>query len=186
MPLFRVSVYKRLEALNGEQWVNTYWIDALGANTALDQGELIAGFEMSCSPGAVVVYRISAKEMPSGGTVLRGVNIPGELSFDPVNMIPMFNTVRVVLTDDEGRSESKYLRGMISEDNVEGFNISGELRNFIITNYLEPLLGVLGLRGPNGEAINGGNVQQLIQMRQISWHRRTRPGFHRGWVPDAV
>lgn len=185
MALFRVTTYKRLEALNGEQWSNSYWIDALGPATAISQGELIAGYEMLCSPQAITTYRVTAKAMPDGETTLKAVSIPGDLDLDPVNLIPMFNTVRVVLSDDEGRSESKYLRGMIFEANVQGFNISGELRDFIVTNYVENLLAVLGLRGPNGEEITGGSVQQLIQMRQISWHRRTRPGFHRGWVPNV-
>jgi hypothetical protein len=42
---------------------------------------------------------------------------------------------------------------------------------------------VLGIRGPNGEPLITAEVQTAIQMRQIGWHRRVRPGFKRGWVP---
>lgn len=183
MALFKVTLYKRLEALNGEQWVNTYYIDTLGPASALDQGELIAGIEANLLIQAVNIYRVTAKQMPDGPTALRSTSINGDIDIDPVNMIPFFNTIRVIFTDDVGRSESKYLRGCIGEINVEGFNISTELRDFAITNYLEPMIAVLGLRGPNGETIEGGSVQRLIQMRQLGWHRRTRVGMKRGWVP---
>lgn len=183
MALFKVTTHKRLEALNGEQWVNTYYIDTLGPNSALDAGQLIAGLEMAVTASAVVAWRVSIKELPDGPTGLRAISIPGEVTSDPVNLVPMFNTVRVILTDTFERTESKYLRACILEANVSGFNISGELRDFIQDNYASPLVGVLGLRGPNGETITGASVQQLIQMRQLGWHRRSRPGFRRGWVP---
>jgi hypothetical protein len=184
MALFRVSTYKRLNALNGEKWVNTYYFEALGESTALDSGELAAGYEMACSPSDVEVYRITAKLMPAGDTAQRAVAIPGELTIDPVNLIPFFNTIRVVLTDDVGRSESKYLRGMLGEANVNGWNITDAKKTAMQDDYLTPLLAILGLRGPNGEVIAGGSVQSLIQMRQLGWHRRERVGYHRGWVPD--
>lgn len=183
MTLYKVTTHKRLEALNGEQWVNTYYIDALGPNTALDAGELIAGYEMAVTASAVVAWRVSIKELPDGPTGLRAISVPGEIASDPVNLVPMFNTVRVVLTDTLERSESKYLRACIFEANVNGFNISNELRDAIIADYADPLVAVLGLRGPQGETITGASVQQLIQMRQLGWHRRSRPGFKRGWVP---
>lgn len=184
MALFRVSTYKRINALNGEKWVNTYYFDALGPSEALGLGELAGGYEMACSPSDVEVYRISAKLMPGGSTAQRAVAIPGELTIDPVNLIPFFNTIRVVLTDDVGRSESKYLRGMLGEANVNGWNISDEKYTAMVDDYLTPLLGTLGLRGPNDETIEGGSVQHLIQMRQLGWHRREREGFHRGWVAN--
>lgn len=183
MALYRVTIFKRLEALNGEQWTNVYHVDALGAASALDAGETIANLEANVLIQAVTIFRISVKELPDGATALRAVTIAGDIDIDPANMIPMFNTIRCTFTDDVGRSESKYLRGRIGEINVQGFNISGELRDEVNTLYAQEILGVLGIRGPNGETLESASVQQLIQMRQLGWHRRTRPGFKRGWVP---
>lgn len=184
MPLYRVTIYKQLTALNGEKWVNTYYINDTSAALALDRADDIADIEAALLPQAVSLYRLTAKPMAGGDTEMRAISKVGEIDTDPVNLIPFFNTIRIVLTDNVGRVESKYLRACIAEANVEGFNISGELKDFAETNYLTPLLGILTLRGPNNEPITGGSVQSLIQMRQIGWHRRTRPGFHRGWVPD--
>lgn len=183
MALFKVTVTKRLDALDNPTWTNVYNFDTLGVNTALDAGVAAGTLEMSCSPEAVHVTRITAKPVAGGQVGIRSVDIGGELVIDPANLIPYFNTVRVILTDSVERSESKYLRSMIAEANVQGFQISGELKDFINDNYAQPLLGLLGLRGPNGELIVAATVQQKIQMRQNGWHRRTRPGYKRGWVP---
>lgn len=183
MALFKGTIYKRLNGLNFEQWVNVYHVEALGPASALDAIETIAGLEAANYSEHVLIYRLSVKPAAGGETALRSMSLAGEIPGDIVNLIPLFNTIRVVLGDEFERTESKYLRGMIYEDNVQGFNISGEL--FLQTKavYADPLLEVLGLRGPNGEQILTSTVQSLIQMRQLGWHRRTRPGFKRGWVP---
>lgn len=185
MPLYRCTIYKQLTALNGEKWVNSYYINDTSAELALDRADDIADIEAAVLPQAVSLYRLTAKPMAGGDTTIRAISKIGEIDTDPVNLVPFFNTVRVILTDNVGRVESKYLRACIAEPNVNGFNISSELLAAMQDNYLTPLLGILTLRGPNNEPITGGSVQQLIQMRQISWHRRTRVGFHRGWVPDV-
>lgn len=183
MALFRVTVYKRLDALDNPTWSNIYYCDTLGVNSALDFGSLVGGYEMTCSPEAVHVTRLTAKPMGGGQIGIRSVDIGGELVVDPANLIPLFNTVRVVFTDSVERSESKYLRGMIAEANVQGFQIDGELKDYINDHYAQPVKSALGFRGPNDETIAAATVQQRIQMRQIGWHRRTRVGYKRGWVP---
>jgi hypothetical protein len=183
MTLFKVTIFKRLDALDEPQWTNVYNVDALGTNTALDAAEGIAGLEMAVTASPVHVYRVTAKPSAGGDTAIRAVDIQGEVVVDPVNLVPFFNTVRVIFTDSVERSESKYLRAVISEANVEGFNISNELQTFVDENYAQPMLSVLGFRGPHGEVIAAARVQKLIQMRQVGWHRRTRPGYKRGWVP---
>lgn len=183
MPLYRLTVYKVLNALDGHKWVNNYWVNDTSAELALDRAEAIANIEKDIYCQAVNIYRLTARLATGGDTSMRAVSIDGDLDIDPANLIPLFNTVRVVLTDDVGRVESKYLRTLIFEANVQGFNISGELKDQIDELYCGPLLGILTLRGPNNEPITGITTQQLIQIRQTGWHRRTRPGYKRGWVP---
>jgi hypothetical protein len=183
VPLYKVTLYQRLTALNGEQWTNSFWVNQLGPSSALDSGESLAVALMSQSIQACEVWRLAARENGVGEAAVRSITEQGTRDVDPVNMIPFFNTVRMVLNDTEGRNQSHYLRGYLAEANVEGFNVSGELRTAMETDVLGGVLGVLGLRGPNGESITGGTIQSAIQMRQIGWHRRTRPGFKRGWVP---
>lgn len=185
MALHKVTIRKRWEAVTGNEWVNVYNIEALGPNSAIDAGETIAGYEMAVSPASVHVVRITAQAVTGGAVVQRAVDIAGALTVDPVNMVPLFNTVRVVLTDEVGRSESKYLRALIAEANLDGINITNELQDAVQDGYATPLIAVLGLRGPSGETISAASTQKLVQMRQIGWSRRSRPGFHRGYVPNV-
>jgi hypothetical protein len=183
MALFKGTIYKRLNDLNFEQWVNVYHVEALGPASALDAIESIANLEATVLTESSTIYRLSVQQGVGQPTSLRSVSIQGELTGEGVNLVPFFNTVRVILGDEFERTESKYLRGLIQEANVQGWNISGELRDWVQANYATPLLGILGLRGPNGEEILTATVQQAIQMRQVGWKRRARPGFKRGWVP---
>lgn len=183
MALFKLTVYKQLNDLNFEKWVNVYHVEALGPASALDAGESIAELERMCLSNSCTIYRLSVQPAAGGATALRSLNLQGEIDGVGANLIPFFNTIRVVLGDEFERTESKYLRGSAYEANVQGFNWSGELVDYVQDNYATPLLGILGLRGPNGEQILTATVQRAIQMRQISWHRRSRPGYKRGWVP---
>lgn len=183
MALFKGTIYKRLNDLNFEQWVNVYHVEALGANSALDALESIAVLEQNILSNSCTIYRLSVTQGTGQPTALRSLDLQGEFDGIGANLLPFFNTIRVVLGDEFERTESKYLRGCAFEANVQGFNWSGELVDQVQDNYATPLLGILGLRGPNGEQILTATVQRAIQMRQISWHRRTRPGFKRGWVP---
>lgn len=183
MALHKVTIYKRLNTSESPKWTNVYWIEALGFNTALDAGQGIADIEKTILTDLGVIYRITA-QLATGGTIAsRVVNIGGLRAIAEDVLLPLFNTVRVILSDDLGRPESKYLRAALGEADVVGFSIGTDTVIDLYANYVTPLLAVLGLRGPNGEAISSGIVQLPVQMRQRSWHRRTRPGFKRGYVP---
>jgi hypothetical protein len=183
MPLYRGTVYKVLTANDGHKWVNNYWVNDTSPELALDRMDDIADIEAAVLPQAVTIYRLTVQPAGGGDSSIRVVDKQGEIDLDPANLIPLFNTVRVIMTDNVGRVESKYLRALIFEANVQGYNISGELVDQVNSLYCTPLLGILTLRGPNNEPITSIKTQQLIQVRQIGWHRRTRPGQKRGWVP---
>jgi len=89
----------------------------------------------------------------------------------------------VTISNAVGRPELKYLRLGMNVENIENGVWSGEVVTAIQTNYATPLAGNLEYVGPSGEAHTGAVVSPNIQMRQLGWSRRTRPGFKRGWVP---
>jgi hypothetical protein len=91
----------------------------------------------------------------------------------------------VTLTDNLKRPERKYLRGWFQTANVENGHWSGELTDYVNTNYTIPLLAESAYVGPSGEHPTGGSASQVIQNRQLGWHRRSRVGFKRGWVPKT-
>lgn len=185
MPLFKTTIYQRLtgEGVTAEGWTNSFWVDALGMSSALGAGEAAAGVLMTQSIEEVSAWKVTARQAEGGPTGTRLIDVPGERTGMAVNLIPLFNSVRMTFADEVGRSETHYLRGYILEANVQGSKISGELRDAMQTDVADALLTVLGLRGPQGEEILSATIAQEIQMRQLSWSRRPRPGFKRGWVP---
>lgn len=185
MSLFKVTVHKKALVAGFPRWTNVYHVEALGPSTALDAAQGIADVEKAVLADLCVVDRLTAQLTTGGSVASRAVNIGGLYAIPEDELLPLFNTVRVVLSDDLGRPESKYLRACLGEVDVVGFKIGSDSIIRIQTDYSTPLLGILGLRGPNGEGITAAAVQQAVQMRQVSWHRRTRPGFHRGYVANS-
>lgn len=185
MALFKTTIYSELtgEGVNPERWTNSFHFDVLGINSALDSAESAANALASQLINEARIWKITARSVDGGETRIRLVDIAGARTGMAVNLIPMFNAVRMTFSDEFLRSETFYLRGYILEANVQGTLISGELLTNMQTDVADGILGVLGLRGPNGETIVSATIAQQIQMRQLGWHRRTRPGFKRGWVP---
>lgn len=184
MPVCKVTIYKVLNGATGEQWTNVYNVNTFGPNAAAAIGDTIQGYERAVTWDFVTFPKISAQLATGGPSVT--VATPGRvgaLPGDVANAIPLFNTARVTLSDGINRPELKYLRGVFQEANVAGFNMTNESYNSIRDDYANNLPGIPGLCGPSGEPIVAATVQLAIQMRQLGWHRRTRPGMKRGWVP---
>lgn len=184
MPVCKVTVYKVLAGATGETWTNVYNVNALGPNDAASIGETIQALERAVSFDWVSFPKVSAQLATGGPSIVHATpGVVGALTGDINNAIPLFNTVRVTLNDGQNRPEIKYLRGLLEEAQVAGFNISNEEFNAVRDDYANPLADVLGICGPSGEPIESCTVSLPIQMRQLGWNRRTRPGFKRGWVP---
>jgi hypothetical protein len=184
MPVCKVTVYKVLNGATGEQWTNVYNVNALGPNDAASIGETIQALEVAVCYDWVSFPKVAAQLASGGPSVVHATpGVVGGLTGDINNAIPLFNVARITLSDGQNRPEIKYLRGAMEEANVAGFNLTNEVFNQIRDDYALPLVDVLGICGPSGEPIVSATVQLAIQMRQLGWNRRTRPGFKRGWVP---
>jgi len=185
---YRVTVEKMFNGAPflGEKWTNIYLFDVGDVTTALSRGVAAGVAEMAVSYEPIEVTRVTAVNEVDAND--RGSANPGSLAvLDPTGLggyLPLFNTVRVVFTDSVGRPESKYLRLGATPANIGAGEWTTELTDLVQSDYVEAILGLGGYVGPTGEEPNGGSVQTAIQNRQLGWHRRSRPGFHRGWVPD--
>ena len=188
MAFYRTTIYKRFNGapFDGTTWSNVYWIDAGDAETALSKGVAIATLEMAVSYEAVSVTRVTAVSKDDSND--KAVAFPGSSgALDPTGLggyLPLFNTVRVVLGDPIDRPEQKYLRLGAQTANIGSGAWTTEFVDFVQEEYADNLLVIGNLIGPNGGSIESADVLPQVQNRQQGWHRRTRPGFHRGWVPD--
>lgn len=188
MAFYRTTIYKRFNGspFDGETWSNVYWIDAADAETALSKGIAIATLEMSVSYSAISVTKVTAVSKDSSSDKATG--FPGSSgALDPTGLggyLPLFNTVRVVLSDPIDRPEQKYLRLGAQAANLANGVWDTEFVDAVQEDYADNLLVIGNIIGPNGGTVDEATVLSKVQNRQQGWHRRTRPGFHRGWVPD--
>lgn len=186
MVLVLGTSYKRLVAQPEITWSNAYMFQAANTIACLDLLEDVAGHEAAVMGETAEVYRLHCKT-PAPGTIgaIRDVSIAGvQPVADPDTMLPMWNTVIVKFFNVAGRPELKYLRLPLYIDMIEGQTINNATLTTVSLDYATHLAGNEFYVGPDGEPHqNGFEVESVIQMRQTNWHRRTRPGFKRGWVP---
>lgn len=187
MTLYKCTIFKRNTSAfyPAESWSNVYTIEESTALEAQGVAASAAILEADAMFETAVVYRINTVD-PAATTDRRsiGVNYPGTRPVAGLgSVLPLFNTVRVIFSDDVARPESKFLRNTLAADNVELGQVSAELVTELTAGYLAGILALNQIVGPSGETFTTGLVQKAVQMRQLGWSRRSRPGFKRGYVP---
>lgn len=190
MALWQVTIPKHfLGDPEGQRWTNVYHVAADDASGAITAGEVAQNYEAGVHYATVAIGPVEVRQpgVPNSGRKGQ-TNTIGALPITGLGgSLPLFCTVRVdFLAEDATRAERKYLRLPGQQENTQDGGLwSEELTDFVQTNYADVISGMLSMRGPSGEPLGPGVVLRKIQMRQLDWHRRTRPGFHRGWVPDV-
>lgn len=184
MPLYRGTVEK-IHLASGEKWSNVYDLLTGSASDALTTLNAIRSMEMTVSYTTVAATRINVvnvadrndrkAETLTGATgALPTTGLGGDL--------PLFLTVLCTFADSVRRPERKFLRTGAQRNNLELGRWSAEYTAYVDANYTQPLFGSLEYVGPNGERPTSGSTSDIVQERQLGWHRRSRPGFRRGWV----
>lgn len=185
MAQYEITITKSLGPENVISWSNNYNTLAADILEAQDQADAIAALEALVLWDNVAIRKIRVQGVgaPAGST--RNVFIAGERAdADPTVQLPLFNTARVTLLAGAGRPSLKYFRPPLVEVEVEGFNLTTSFLSFFDSTFVAPLTGLGYVCNQSGNLITGYEVHTPVQMRQLGWHRRSRPGFHRGYVPD--
>lgn len=185
MTRYKGTIHKRMVGDPDSGWSNVYQIEAVGADLAMGFLNSIRELEKACTYDVVeFYYNVIHREDVGGETLVdRDVSVGDLHNESPGGFLPLFNCIRVDFYSEFGRPEVKYLRTPLTYGNVTGTNLNGTTYNRVVDDYLTPLISFSAYVGPGGEVHTGGVVHQPIQMRQTNWHRRSRPGFKRGWVP---
>jgi hypothetical protein len=192
MPLFRLSIVKQYVGagdLDPNPFRNVYTVEAADLAGAIAVGADILPLEQAIFKDLIHFLYMHAKS-PTLGTFGRSafidefgtVAVPGD-----GELLPMWNVVRCNFPlVDAGRPEIKYLRLPLLETETVNGNLTLPTVAAINDNYAGPLAALPGFVSPTGAAHDAGQFSTSVQvgMRQQSWHRRTRPGFHRGYVPN--
>lgn len=185
MALWRATTYKE-STLFGEKWSNVYTVNAIDGFNALEVATNLLQAERAVSYDTVRFTKVhvvdlgdTARTRTSGWSSFVGMLSPTGLG----GPLPLFCTVRVVFTNLEGKPEQKYLRLGANEANMSLGRWDGEFVSYVQDNYADTLLGNGQYVGPSNEEHIAATVITEVQNRQLGWHRRSRPGMKRGWVP---
>lgn len=170
----------------GEEWANTFHVEATDIADALDKAGDVADVEKAIYWDNVSIVRLRVPGSGGGTGLFADVSIAGTRGGgDPATQLPLFNTAAVTFTFTGARRTVSHFRPPIDEADVEGGNLNSDVR-LIYNDTLIPGLFALGyMVNRNGAAMAGGFVATPVHDRQTSSKRRSRPGFHRGWVPDT-
>lgn len=184
--LYIGSIYKEFVAQGEERpWVNTYHVDAANEDDALDNLESISVIERTVHWSNIHFFRLAVRQ-PSplaGSGRQRAIDEVGDRDATGESFLPSFCTVRVTFSDNVARPDQKYLRLMINENEQAGGTLESSIVTLIDTSYADPLLALPYLVSSQGATLTGSAVYPYVQNRQRGWHRRSRPGYVRGWVP---
>jgi hypothetical protein len=188
MPIYRVEIHKHSEvnAWTGS-WLNAYHVDTVDQSTALGLVSLIIAAEQAIH-GDGIAFDYGAVIPPTGTGNQSRVDVAGTHGDRTVtaDTLPFWNVVDVVFNTVSGqRVNRKFYRAQLSEGDVEGYLIADALVATMQAVIDTLISDVFSLCAPNGDSWQSGTVQSRIGMRQLLWHRRARPGFHRAYVPNA-
>jgi len=184
MALFTGTTTKQLIAQPDIQWTNVYTLSDSNIVTAMATLDTIADKEAIVMGETARVFKQHVIAQVGGSGYQQDVDKPGiQTVANPDELLPLWNTVKVVFFNNVGRPEVKYLKLPLYKDMIDGITIQNAVQTAVQLDYAAQLVGIANYTGPNGEAHTGALVHDVIQMRQTDWHRRQRVGYKRGWVP---
>lgn len=169
-----------------DTWVNTYHVSAANEDDAIAIMEDVVAMERAIHWSDVFFTRLSVRQdSPLAGSG-RQVALTGTGDRDATgeDFLPSFCTARIILTDGVNRPDQRYFRLRINENENDNGSLSSTLITFLEVNFIATFIALSGVVSSSHVPYTGGTVFPGVQNRQRGWHRRTRAGFHRGWVPD--
>lgn len=175
LPRWRVIIEKML---NGEYWVNTYWVehaDIQGAGAVAAQILQIER-QVTLTPVTFTKYRVDDNVPDTDNYVTVPANVSGAFVGTLSTMLPLFNVAVVDFSVATGRPARKFLRGVLYEEGIAEMKLTTALVTHINTNYSTPMANLTGYINVDGQQIISGAVKLEPGMRQLRRKkRRTLP-----------
>lgn len=185
MPIYTVSIFKRLNE-TGHVWSNQYFVTAANDLDADDIGGNITFIEQSIHRENVEFFQRNVRQAGVGHIgIQRGFSLSGTVPMPETgDMLPLWNVVMVSYSSGVDRNDRKFLRLPLFPNEVNGDVLSNAKRADVDLLYSTPLLGLPGVVNTWGRGLVSVSCSARVHDRDLSWKRRVRPGFHRGWVAD--
>lgn len=190
MSIYKLTVHKKstLYLAPGDEWTNVYHLDESTGTTAETDAVAIATAEQALYADDVTITRLVLSLPPSFATppIIINANLGG--SRNPTgDRLPSWNVARIDWqVAGSARGMRKYYRASLSEDDVDGQVLAAGMIT-VLDAFKSDLDAVTAICLENGLHFSPGTgiEDERVQMRQPGWSRRSRPGFHRAYVPNA-
>jgi hypothetical protein len=174
MPLYSLDIEKEHQ---GEYWTNRYILagpvmpDAF-TGTAND----ILAAERAVTYGNVTFTKLRVSDTnPTTDTyIIRPLGLTGLRAFANVLLLPLFCVVRVDFPASAGRPSRKYLRGVLSENDILGQDVEPAIVNFVNTQYGDVLGALADYVDVDGQNLAEGRASAKVGMRQLRRGSRRR------------
>lgn len=164
--------------INGEYWSNVYYVDTETMILASGVAREIVNAEETVTNDNVqfTKYRVSDTDPETELFMTVVLNEAGE-RHSTVDLLPLWNVVRVDLTAEAGRPSRKYLRGILSEADIAYVNINSLVVAEIDVGYCQALEAIEELVDIDTQPFTAVNVKPNVGMRQLrrGSKRRTLP-----------
>jgi len=176
IPTHRVEIRKTWQ---GHDWSNDYLVESPSMDAAAAFALTAVEFERSFHNNMVTFVYVRTSTVAKFDRIFRHVplNLQGVGSTDTVDLMPLFNTVRMDLQTADSDPCRKYFRIPISEsDQSNGVIIGakvialGTLLNNFIATFNETTKVVSG----KGHNVIAGRVYPQVQMRQLHRHKKKK------------
>lgn len=188
MPIYRLTVEKELTSglSSGRHWTNVYHMNEPSMVEAVLNAPNVVDIEKTIYPDNVTIIRWSLSDPLAPGTGQSNVtSVAGTRGVGtPDTQLPLFVSVLFKFLPAVGKASFKYLRLPLDESEITGGDVNQALLDTISTNYAVPLMGLSYITDESGNSFVGYGFSHHATSRQTGWHRRTRAGFHRGWVAN--
>jgi len=185
MATFKVTIRIRdsVQAIDQEHSFNT-WVETPGTS---DSAWELANQVAQALAGNVLTDTQNVHSVSITNSNVANGNQTRPVSYDGTRVatgseLPSWNTVKMSGTVSTGaRPSIWHIRMGLTEDDVTGQNlVAGVLT--ALDSLATDLLTIGAVCNPSGAQFTAFTFDELVRSRQQGWHRRTRPGFRRGWV----
>jgi hypothetical protein len=164
MALWEITINKEL---GDEQWTNVYWVEADTLQLASAEGFQIFSYERAVHYTQVYFrsYRVSDGQPGTDVFVIVPLGTNG-LKVPTGDLLPLFNTIRVDFGTAIGRPSRKYLRGCLTEADIQFTTINGGGLAAAI-EYSVNMFELESYKDVDGQDIISGTASPVVQMRQL-------------------
>lgn len=165
LPGTRLTIEKMYQ---GEYWTNVYFLAGSIGDSASAAADILAA-ERAITLDSVLFTKMRLDDNTEDTEVYAStpINLFGLNANVGAQVLPLFNVLRVDFAAGTGRPSRKYLRGVLSENNINFNTIDAVTVSTFQTLYADVVASLPNFVDVDGDNITAGVVHPFVGMRQL-------------------